>query len=112
MDIQKVDMFMMAHGKELPAERLPYIREQLMLVDDNKWGCISTLQFKDPTIALVLSIFLGYLGIDRFYIGDIGLGIGKLLTGGGCGVWSLVDWFLIVGATKQKNYDALVRCAV
>lgn len=58
---------------------------------------------KDPTIAIILGIFLGYLGIDRFYIGDTGLGIGKLLTAGGCGVWAIIDWFLIMGATERKN---------
>ena len=49
--------------------------------------------------ALLLSIFLGQLGIDRFYTGHIGLGIGKLLTCGGAGVWTLVD--IILFATKS-----------
>lgn len=60
-------------------------------------------QRKSPTIALILSIFLGGLGIDRFYIGDIGLGIGKLLTLGGLGLWALIDWFLIMSATRSRN---------
>ena len=58
---------------------------------------------KDPTIALVLGLFFGPLGVDRFYIGNIGLGVGKLLTLGGLGVWALIDLFLIMGATRQKN---------
>lgn len=45
--------------------------------------------------ALLLSIFLGGLGIDRFYLGYTGLGIVKLLTLGGCGIWSLIDIVLI-----------------
>jgi heme/copper-type cytochrome/quinol oxidase subunit 4 len=45
--------------------------------------------------ALLLSFFLGGLGIDRFYLGQTGLGIGKLLTLGGCGVWSLIDFIMI-----------------
>lgn len=49
--------------------------------------------------ALLLSIFLGSLGIDRFYMGYIGLGVLKLVTGGGCGIWWLIDVILI--ATKQ-----------
>ena len=54
--------------------------------------------------ALILSIFVGWLGVDRFYLGHIGLGILKLLTGGGCGIWYLIDIILI--ATKQvKDSD-------
>jgi TM2 domain-containing membrane protein YozV len=56
---------------------------------------------KSYVTALLLSFFLGVLGIDRFYTGQIGLGIGKLLTGGGCGIWALVD--LILYATRKVN---------
>ncbi|HTE22244.1 MAG TPA: TM2 domain-containing protein [Candidatus Limnocylindria bacterium] len=59
---------------------------------------------KDFLVALLLSIFLGQLGIDRFYMGYIGLGILKLVTFGGCGIWWLVDVILI--ATKNlKDAD-------
>ncbi|MBC7264109.1 MAG: TM2 domain-containing protein [Chloroflexi bacterium] len=50
---------------------------------------------KDWTTALLLSIFLGELGIDRFYLGYTVLGILKLLTAGGCGIWWLIDLILI-----------------
>ncbi len=50
---------------------------------------------KDWLVALLLSIFLGELGIDRFYLGYVGLGVLKLLTGGGCGIWWLIDVILI-----------------
>jgi TM2 domain-containing membrane protein YozV len=52
-------------------------------------------------VALLFSIFLGYLGIDRFYMGQVGIGIGKLLTLGGCGIWYLIDIILI--ATRSSN---------
>ena len=51
--------------------------------------------------ALILSFFLGVLGVDRFYLGQPGLGIAKLLTFGGCGVWALIDFILI--AVRSVN---------
>ena len=57
--------------------------------------------------ALIISIFLGAYGIDRFYIGDTGLGVGKLLTCGGVGIWAIVDWFGIQKATRQKNFEKI-----
>ncbi|MGY4884291.1 MAG: TM2 domain-containing protein [Nanobdellota archaeon] len=51
-------------------------------------------------LTLVMSIIFGGLGVDRFIMGHIGLGILKLITLGGCGVWWLVDLILI--ATKHK----------
>ena len=59
---------------------------------------------KEYIIALLFSIFLGYFGIDRFYMGQVGMGIGKLLTAGGCGVWYLIDIILI--ATRSSNDSA------
>lgn len=52
----------------------------------------------------LLSLFLGMLGVDRFYLGKIGTGIIKLLTFGGLGIWYLVDLIMVLaGATKDKR---------
>ena len=47
-------------------------------------------------IALLLCFFLGCLGIHRFYVGKTGSGIAMLLTCGGCGIWALVDFIMIL----------------
>ncbi|WP_265443550.1 NINE protein [Flexivirga meconopsidis] len=51
---------------------------------------------KDWMTAVLLSFFLGSLGVDRFYLGQIGLGVLKLVTFGACGVWSLIDFILLL----------------
>jgi TM2 domain-containing membrane protein YozV len=107
MEAQKVDMFIMSNAKFFESYQINAIRERLLVMDDSKWAMISTIQFKDPTVSLIVSILVGSLGIDRFIIGDTGLGIGKLLTCGGLGIWAIIDWFLIMPATRDKNMQKI-----
>lgn len=107
MDAQKVDLFLMTNGKYFESHQLLHIRDRLLQMDDTKWGILQTIQFKDPTIILIVSLLGGGLGIDRFMIGDTGLGVGKLLTCGGFGIWTIIDWFLIMGITREKNLAEL-----
>ena len=107
MDAQKVDMFIMSNSKFFESHQLNVIRERLIALDESKWSMISTLQFKDPTTSLIVSLLAGGLGIDRFMIGDSGIGVGKLLTCGGLGIWTIVDWFQIQKATREKNLEKI-----
>ncbi|MFL2971338.1 MAG: TM2 domain-containing protein [Candidatus Thalassarchaeaceae archaeon] len=61
---------------------------------------------KDWTTLLILSVLLGGLGVDRFYAGHIGLGVLKLLTIGGCGIWALID-IIMVATGKFTDADGL-----
>lgn len=55
-------------------------------------------------VTILLSVFLGEFGIDRFYLGKVGTGILKLITLGGLGIWYIIDIILIVtGHMKDKN---------
>ncbi len=65
---------------------------------------------RDFLVALLLSIFVGSLGVDRFYLGYIGLGILKLVTFGGCGIWTIIDIILIAtGKLNDANGQPLKR---
>jgi TM2 domain-containing membrane protein YozV len=102
-------MYLMSASKYYESYQLEGIRQRLLELDESKMISLQALQPKDPTMMLIISILVGALGIDRFLIGDTGLGIGKLLTCGGFGIWTIVDWFLIMPATKQKNLENLQR---
>ena len=75
------------------------------MLSDRQIRLASAASYKDPNTALILSIFFGGLGVDRFYNGQVGLGIGKFLTAGGFFVWYLVDIFLIRDAIKKSNLE-------
>ncbi len=105
MELQKVDLFMMINAKYFESHHLQAVREKLLTLDEAKWARVMTLQFYEPTTSLVVSLLGGGLGVDRFMIGDTGMGIGKLLTCGGFGIWTIIDWFMIMGATREKNLE-------
>lgn len=109
MESAKVNQILALISSKVPSVSIPSIREQLLKSEFQEADVMMIVgQMKDPTIALVISLLLGVIGIDRFYIGDTGLGVGKLLTCGGGGIWTIIDWFLIMNATKQKNLELLL----
>lgn len=60
-----------------------------------------TVLNKNHGVAVVLSFFFGWLGVDRFYLGQVGLGILKLLTFGLLGVWWIIDIFVIASKSVR-----------
>jgi TM2 domain-containing membrane protein YozV len=105
MEANKVDMFMIANSKYFESHHLNSVRDKLLQLDDSKWNSVQMLQFKTPDTAQILSVVGGQLGLDRFYIGETGLGIAKLLTCGGLGIWVIIDWFSIMAAAREKNME-------
>ena len=69
--------------------------QQLQNMSPAQLLAVTSKEYKNPTLALVLSVFFGHFGVDRFYVGDIGLGIVKLLSLGGFGIWWIIDLFVI-----------------
>lgn len=107
MDAQKVDMFIMTNGRFFEPSDIFQIRESLLAADEARWAVIQSIQFTDPTTSLIVSLLAGSLGVDRFMIGDTGIGVAKLLTCGGLGIWAIVDLFMIQTATKKKNTEKI-----
>lgn len=104
MDSQKADIYMMNSGKHFPTMYAPRIREKVESTSQSEWNQLQMLETRDPIFILIISLIVGQLGIDRMLIGQVGLGLAKLLTCGGFGIWYIVDWFIIMDATKEQNY--------
>lgn len=105
MDQQKIDMWVMTNQKYFPAEKIMYLKDKLRTMDEEKFSLVSTIELKDPTTLLLISLFLGTFGVDRFMLGDTGMGILKLLTAGVCGILTIIDWFSISKKTKDLNFN-------
>ena len=61
--------------------------------------------FVNPNVNFAVSILTNVLGVDRFVIGQTNIGLLKLLTAGGLGVWAIIDWFQIKELTQQYNFN-------
>lgn len=109
MEQEKVDLFIAMNQKYYPAEKIPFIAEKIKELPDEKYVILNAVEKKDPTTMLLVSIFVGWLGIDRFMLGETGMGVLKLLTLGCCYVLMIMDWFSITEKTKEYNYNNLVN---
>lgn len=61
--------------------------------------------FVNPNVNFAVSILTNVLGVDRFVIGQTDIGLLKLLTAGGLGVWAIIDWFQIKNLTQEYNFN-------
>lgn len=109
MEKQKIEMFFMANQENFESSQLLMIKQELENIKDDKFMSLQGVQFKKPMTVLLLSIFLGSYGVDRFMLGDTGLGVAKLLTCGGCGIWAIIDWFSAQDRAKEYNYKKYIE---
>lgn len=109
MNQEKIEQFLLINKKYLPVDKFNYIREKLAGADEQKLYALYNVDFKDPTAMVMISSALGVLGVDRFILGETGLGALKLLTCGGCGIWALADIVMIIDKTKEYNFNQLAK---
>ena len=107
MENSKIDMYFAQNAKMLPSNKLPLIKDALSKLDESKFIYLQSTEFKDPSTVLILSILLGTLGIDRFILGDAGMGVLKLLTCGGAYIWWIIDIINAQERTQEYNYKKL-----
>lgn len=108
VDKQRVDMYIMSNQKYFPAEKMMFLKQKLYSLDETKFSMLSAIELKDPTTVLVVSLFLGSFGIDRFMLKDTGMGVFKLLTSGCCGILTIIDWFSVQAKAKALNFNTVM----
>lgn len=99
-----IQSFLMKNGECFETFRLPEIQKRLEAVDDSSSGVVLGLSLQKPTIILIIAILLGW---ERFLLDDIALGIVKIITCYGCGIWWLIDIFTAKKRTYDYNYKKL-----
>lgn len=102
--IALADRFLVMNQNDLPDGKIPVLRENMLHCSLRKLEAIQGMNFRRVYNMQFISIVLGWSGIDRMLIGDIGLGLLKLCTLGGFGLMMLYDWFTIVHKTRYYNY--------
>ena len=117
MDFKMIDYYFINNKDRFPAEKIPLIKQKIHEIDVRTGGTMTdadiitvmdAVQTKTPTNMLLISIFLGGWGVDRFMMDETGMGVLKLLTGGVCGVLWLVDVIQISGKVREDNFNKLM----
>ena len=109
MTQEKIDSFILANSKYFPVESIYMLKEKLANVPDDKMYMLHSVEMKDPTTLLLISLFVGGFGVDRFMLGETGMGVLKLLTAGLCGILTIIDWFSAQKKAKDLNFTNVMN---
>ncbi|MBQ4049816.1 MAG: TM2 domain-containing protein [Clostridia bacterium] len=109
MDQHKIQTYLITNAKYFLPEHRSMIKSALECASDSAFDALNLIDLKDPTVYTILSIFLGGYGVDRFMLGDVGMGVLKLLTGGVCGILWLYDIFTIQKRAMEENFNAVME---
>lgn len=110
MDITKANMYLQQFKDKVPNEKVGQLRDELLNADDKCEMSLGVVTTYNPILMIIISIFFGGLGVDRFVLGDIGLGVCKLLFGWlTLYIWPLVDIFYCYKKAKEKNYENIIN---
>jgi TM2 domain-containing membrane protein YozV len=107
MDQAKIESYLAQNGEKLPVDKVVLLKEALAKLTEDQFVAIQGVELKAPKTAFLIAFFLGGYGVDRFWMGQTGLGFAKLLTCGGAGIWSIVDWFSAKDRCKEYNFNKL-----
>jgi len=109
MEQQKIDMFVGMNVENFTPMDLMTVKQKLEQMDDSKFYLVQGIEFQKPSIILIIAILLGW---ERFFLDDVGLGILKVITCCGCGIWWLVDIFTAKDRAKKYNFKKFTQATM
>lgn len=127
MTPNRVTLAMEKYSGSIPRSSAENFRTRLQNASDDCFDVMMQAHLKGKVRTVLFSIFLGGIGVDRFYLGDTGLGIFKIISNilayvlllipilgfllvAARSIWGFVDIFLCYKKAKQLNYNILVGC--
>jgi len=107
----RADAWIMANAENFLPEHFPAVKEKVNSMNDERIDALAGVKLQDPKMMLIIAIVVGEFGVDRFMLGQTGLGVVKLLTLGACGVWWIIDIFSAQKRAKERNYELFMQVA-
>jgi TM2 domain containing protein len=108
VDSYLVKTYLTKNGKNFSEISIKEIKQRLYNLTQEEFNEIQSVRIRNTTTMFILSFFLGFYGIDRFLLKQFVLGILKLSTFGGCGIWWFIDLFFVIDETKKMNSQKIL----
>ncbi len=102
---EKVNMWLMVNQDKLPSDKIGLLKSNLNKLEESTLDNLMNVELKSPMTIFLLSWFVGWLSLDRFLLGSTGVGIARLVTIQGLGIWWLVDLITAMKRTREYNYN-------
>ncbi|MDR3047974.1 MAG: TM2 domain-containing protein [Bacteroidales bacterium] len=106
MDKNNVNLWININADKFNPSDMMFIKDRLESMSDDKFFFLQTAEFRKPSTILIIAIFLGW---DRFFLDDVGLGVAKIITCYGCGIWWLIDIFSATNRTQKYNINKFIQ---
>ena len=97
--------FLIKHKNYFHEFDLDLLKSDLKKLSPEELKLFMETNFVNPNANFAISLLTNVLGVDRFVIGQTDIGLLKLLTAGGLGVWAIIDWFQIKELTQEYNFN-------
>jgi len=102
MDTNQVNFWLSINAENFTPETLPVVKNKLEQIDKSQMMFLQSASFKKPSTIFLIALFLGW---ERFLLNDIALGIVKVITAYGCGIWWLIDIFTAKKRAQKYNFQ-------